>query len=558
ACGGGTVEPTATATTGPAPTATATSDTGVTAAPTATPTSAPAPVVTETPKRGGILRQSRSEDPPNWDSQANASSADSVLGAKFMSQLVWNPRGQEIAPDAAEEYSISADGKVWTFKLRSNVKFHSYTPPHPRDGTTMTSTDVKWSLEKMMGMHGQILSPRCGWIKEFIDIDRPDNGIEIVDQLTLRVHMHTPFSGLANTLALGFCGILPEGVTTPDTVGRPFGSGPFRMVQISPGAHIRFERNNDYYKPGLPYLDGWHFNYMEGTTITQAAFATNRLDLGTGDPLPANRDLWDKLIAEGKIYTQDISAQRWTIQGVFMNMYKPPFNDKRLREIVNLGMDRQGYAAVRWDDAPRVMPTLLVVSPWGRSEEEVLRMPGWRQPHDTDFAEAQRRLKELYPAGLDITLLARNSTGYMKQAEYVAGDLSNIGFNVTIRPQDTATYFGRMTNLDYTISAYHFVMTTMTLEENLAYYITGGSRNWFGISDPRVDSGYLEVAAISDPVKRKQKAQELEDILMDHLFGVPLGSHGETRAAWSYVRGYEVGITHYAWRKKELVWRSDV
>ncbi|MBI4203302.1 MAG: hypothetical protein HY532_09355, partial [Chloroflexi bacterium] len=139
ACGGGTTEPTATATTGPAPTATATSDTGAVSTPTPSKALDPTPTATPStqPKQGGIIRRTRTDDVPNWDSHVNASSSHSVLGAKLQSQLIWNPKDQELVEDAAESYSISADGKVWTFKLRPNIKYHSYnTPTHPRDGTT--------------------------------------------------------------------------------------------------------------------------------------------------------------------------------------------------------------------------------------------------------------------------------------------------------------------------------------------------------------------------------------------------------------------------------------
>ncbi|MBI4203301.1 MAG: ABC transporter substrate-binding protein [Chloroflexi bacterium] len=557
ACGGGTAEPPATPTTGPAPTATATSDTGVIAGPTPTPTGTPTPSPSVQPKQGGVIRGTTTEDPPNWDAHTVTTSAFNTHNMKLYSQLIWNPKDKELVVDAAESYTISADGKVWTFKLRPNVKFQSYsTPSHPRDGTTMTSADVKWSLEKIMGFHGQTISARSGWIKEFIDIDRPDNGIEIVDSLTFRVYMTQPFASFPNVLAMGFSGIFPEGVKTTDTVSRPFSSGPFRLGEYQRGAQLSFTRNPDYYKPGLPYLNEWRLIFMTGEAITQAAFATNKTDVGTGNPLPDNRALWAKMIADGKIYVQDYSSD-CRPQGIFMNMTKPPFNDKRLRDIVNLGFDRMGYAAVVHEGIA-VIPQLFLDPVWGRLESEVMQMPGWRQPHGPDLAEAQRLFKELYPGGLEITHMSRNTTGYMRQAEYIAGNLVNIGFKVTIQPQDTPTTFDKATNLDYQLWNYWFCQTSNTLEEFFAYFITGGSRNWFGVSDPKIDGGYLELAAISDPALKKQKALELEQILIDYGFMAPSGVHENNRAAYSYVMDYNLGITQYTWQKQELTWRSDV
>ncbi|MBI4312392.1 MAG: hypothetical protein HY681_11515, partial [Chloroflexi bacterium] len=102
----------------PTPTTPSGGPTTVVATPTPVPTATPTPVPTVKPKRGGILRQSGSEDPPSFDSHTATSGAHIPHNGKLYSQLLWNPRGDEIVPDAAESYTISADGKTWTFKLR--------------------------------------------------------------------------------------------------------------------------------------------------------------------------------------------------------------------------------------------------------------------------------------------------------------------------------------------------------------------------------------------------------------------------------------------------------
>ncbi|MBI2172530.1 MAG: hypothetical protein HYU30_11060 [Chloroflexi bacterium] len=126
----------------------------VVATPTATAIPTPTPIPAVQPKKGGILKETASEDPLSFDGHTATSAAHNIHNMKMYSNLLWNPKGDEIVTDAAESYTISADGKVWTFKLRPNVKYQTgYTPAHPRDGTTMTSKDVKWSLEKIMGLH---------------------------------------------------------------------------------------------------------------------------------------------------------------------------------------------------------------------------------------------------------------------------------------------------------------------------------------------------------------------------------------------------------------------
>ena len=568
ACGGGEPAPTptqsvptATSTAVP-PTATATPSgavpTTVVAAPTSTAVPTPTPVPTVQPKRGGIIKANATEDPPNFDPQQATSSGFNIYNQKLYTGLMWNPQGNLIVLDGAESYSISADGKVWTFKLRPDIKFQTgYTPAHPRDGTTMTSQDVKYSLEKMMGTNGQPISPRCGWMKEFINIDRTDNGVEVVDNLTVNIHLNQPFPALANILVVGHCGIMPDGVTTDMMAKRPYGSGPFRVKDFQRGAIWRLARNQDYFKPGLPYLDEYHYLIMDGTAIAQAAFLTNKTDITGGYPTPDNTSIYAQRVAAGEFYMVPIRSD-CRPQSINMNSTKPPFNDKRLRQAVNLAIDRQAYAQVVHEN--HVTPSLyLDTDKWGKTLDEILKLPGYRQPHDADFAEAKKIANELYPKGLDLKMMVRNTSTYMRQGEFLAGELKKIGLNVTIEALDTNIVFDRAAKLDYTLWSYYFCQTSNTPDELFgSYFITGGSRNWYGFSDPQIDKMYLDMAATTDPVEKKKKAMAMEDIVYSFLPGAPLPDALSSRNAKRYVQNLPVTITQYSREKSELVWRSDI
>ncbi len=568
ACGGGEPAPTptqsvptATSTAVP-PTATATPSgavpTTVVAVPTSTAVPTPTPVPTVQPKRGGIIKAASSEDPPSFDPHTATSSGHNIYNGKMYSNLLWNKPEFEITLDAAESYTISADGKVWTFKLKPGVKYQTgYTPAHPRDGTTMTSRDVKWSFEKIMGFNGEVISPRSGWMKEFVDVDRPDNGIEIVDDLTFKFHLIQPFPALANILVIGFSAIMPYGISTKEMQQRPYGTGPFRLKDFQRGALWRLERNPDYFKPGLPYLDGYHYLIMDATAISQAAFLTRKTDVGGGNPTVDNRPIYAQRVASGEIFIFDAGGD-CRPSGVNMNSTKLPFNDIRLRQAVNLAIDRDAFQTVVHNDYAK--PNVYLDSGgWGKSEAEIRKLPGYRQPHDKDVAEAKNIVKELYPNGLTLKMMVRNTSTYMVMGEYVAGELKKIGLNVTIEAQDTTIVFDRAAKLDYQIWSYYFCQTTGTPDELFgSYFVTGGSRNWYGYSDPKIDAEYLRMAAITDPVLKKQKAQEMEDYIYAFLPVAPTPMAISNRAHYNYVMGYPRGISQYTREKNELMWRSDI
>ncbi len=554
------VPPTATPTLAPGETPTIATPTPTTAAaPTATPTSG------AQPQYGGLLRHGSTEDPPSFDSHTATSNRHNIHNSKMNVNLVYTSNGgKAIEPHAAESYEISADGSVWTFKLRDNVRFQTgYEPVGPRDGTLMTAADVKYSLAKIMGLIDGIVSARSGWMKEFIDIARPDNGLVVVDDRTIEVHLVQPAPVLANILSIGYSSIFPEGTTREMLQSRPYGAGPWVLKDMQRGSLWKYERNPDYFMSGRPYLDEYNHVNIRGTEVIQSAFLTGQIDLMDGNPSPDNLSLFERLEADGKIrrlpYTLAIGGvSTCRPQGVNMNSYKPPFDDLELRQAVNLAIDREAYKqVVHYGFA---IPHLwLDTGGWGRSLEEIMEMPGYRQPHGPDLAEAKAIMDRLYPNGLDVEMLTRDSSGYMRQAEFIAGELRKININVTINIQNSAVVFPAAQSGNYEIWAYWFCQTTATPEELIgSYFITSGSRNWLGpYSNSEVDAGYLDMAGTVDPVERRVKALALEDIVMRDLPSAPLPVHTSTWDLWNYIKNWPVTVSQYNNQKIENVWRDD-
>ena len=575
ACGGESTAP-PTATTAPAPTATATNTpvpdapatsstttTTVVAAPVATATPVPEPKPEDRPKSGGLFRFIGSSDPSSFDVHTATSSAHITHNGMMYSSLMMIHEGTNIILDAAEGYEISDDGKTWTFTLKPNVFYHSNPccgfPDHPRDGTAMTSADAKWSLEKIMGLHGQLISARSGWIKEFVDIDRDDNGISIIDEQTFKVHLVQAFPGLALVLSINFTSILPDGIEVMDMKDRPYGSGPFKLKDYQRGAFWRYERNGRYFKAGLPYLDEAEHVNIRGTEVVQQAFLTNKVDMGWGHPTPDNVGLFKAKVDSGEIVMNPYATSCRPI-GININATTPPFDDVRLRQAINLAIDRQAWREVVHFGHSEYTQ-YLDPGGWGKEPSEIAKLPGFRQPHAPDVEEAKRMVAEIYPDGLDVDMMVRNSSGYMRAGEFVAGELRKIGINVTTEILDAAQLFPKATNLDYKIWPYWFCQTTMTPAELFgSYFVTGGSRNWLGYSNPVIDANFLDMVATTDPAARKVKAMELEEAVLADMPIVPTTVPTSSTNHYSYIKGYKkpVGL-QYMWpRTRELYWRTDV
>jgi len=145
-----------------------------------------------------------------------------------------------------ESYEVSSDGKAFTFKLRSEVKFTS--------GNNLTSKDVKWSFDRVKN-----LKANPSFLADNID------KVEILDEKTVRVYLHEPdgaflykltnsaFAILDSEVVKSHGGISDVNAATADTAGmwltqNSAGSGPYILRKYTPDVEVVLERNDNYWK----------------------------------------------------------------------------------------------------------------------------------------------------------------------------------------------------------------------------------------------------------------------------------------------------------------------
>src|SRR5258707_6947554 len=154
-----------------------------------------------------------------------------------------------VGPGAAERWELSPDGLAWTFYLRSGQTFHN--------GDKLTAEDVKFSLERQMGP-GSLASAAAS-------MRRTIKSIEVIDDLTVKVHTTSPQIGLPAGLSRA---VAPEGAVMPknyiEKVGeeefrkKPIGSGPWKFVRNVPGDRIEFTAVTTPHWRGRPHFQDLH------------------------------------------------------------------------------------------------------------------------------------------------------------------------------------------------------------------------------------------------------------------------------------------------------------
>jgi peptide/nickel transport system substrate-binding protein len=248
----GEPETTTPATTTPATTTPATTTPATTTPATTTPaTTTPATTTPAPDKYGGVLREVLTVGPATPIGYPPESAPDASADAlPALEGLIRVRNGGVVEPLLATAWDIAPDGKSITFTLRQGVKFH--------DGSDFKAPAVKWLYDKMIEA------------KRVTDWE----SVDVIDDYTVRVNI----TGYKNTILTGFGtpGIIST--TSLEKNGlewarwHPVGTGPFKFVEYERDSRLVYERNDDYWQEGLPYLDGVEFIVIADETVRSIAF----------------------------------------------------------------------------------------------------------------------------------------------------------------------------------------------------------------------------------------------------------------------------------------------
>ena len=220
-------------------------------------------VSAETPQKGGNLVVCQPAEPPSGlDPTAGTSAAiDRIVYANIYEGLVKTNSKGEFVPGLATKWDISSDGKLYTFYLRKEVKFHN--------GEPFNAQVAKWNLDRAMAEDTKNVHPEY-----FRVIDK----IETPDDFTLIVHLKDVDALFIAHMAEGDAVMLPmKGYENANT--NPIGTGPFMFVKWVRGDRVEMVRFEGYWNPALPYLNNVTFKFIGDASAQIAALKAGDIDV---------------------------------------------------------------------------------------------------------------------------------------------------------------------------------------------------------------------------------------------------------------------------------------
>src|ERR1700722_3753685 len=237
-------------------------------------------------KQGGILRVYHRDSPGSASIHEEATYSTNIPFMPVFNNLVVYKQDvaqnsmDSIVPDLAESWAWSGDGKTLTFKLRQGVTWH--------DGKPFTSADVKCTFDMLMGKSPQKFrqNPRKSWYDEVNDVTTSGD-------FEVAFNLKRPQPALLALLASGYTPIYPCHVSPAEMRTHPIGTGPFKFVEFKANESIKLTRNPDYWKKGVPHLDGIEFTITPNRSTAILAFVAGKFDMTfpTGISIPLLKDI---------------------------------------------------------------------------------------------------------------------------------------------------------------------------------------------------------------------------------------------------------------------------
>ncbi|MBI3327126.1 MAG: ABC transporter substrate-binding protein [Nitrospinae bacterium] len=471
------------------------------------------------PKYGGVLKVAYASDILRFNLNQGPP-------AGYETFWVWNNTHNtlvtldpdlNIVPDLAEKWDILEGGRVYVFHLRKGVKFH--------DGTDLDAEAVKFNFDR-------ILDPATkSYVRPFYEqVDK----VEAVDAHTLRVSMNEPSGALLAALA-GYAQGVPVGSPTAikkygaDWMQHPVGTGPFIFKEWKPGERVVIQRNPNYFKKGLPYLDGIEFRIMRDPLAAITSLRTGAIDLLTRVTI-RNVPLVEKfpgiVLRTGPDRAPVIAL---------VNMRHKPFDDLRVRKAVaGYGINRAEIARVVYMGKAKPLVSII--------PEGVQDYLDLNELYPYDPVKAKALLKE---AGYDeknplrYTLLTNNDDiAFADIAAMMKEQLAKIGVEIKIEIMDKSSW------MDKAIRKHEFEQTLedfaalLDINHRSFSFFPGAPSDYAGLKDERPAELIRQWRRAVDPAERRKVSHEIQRIMAENLYWINICGSPYHQAHRDYLQGY--------------------
>ncbi len=443
----------------------------------------------------------------------------SMIKSLYDGLMDYAPGTTDLRPGLAESYDISEDGKVFTFKLREGVKFHN--------GREMTAEDVKYSLDRVTNPKTQ--SPGAGFFGSIEGFDAISNGetetlegVKVIDPLTVEITLSRPDATFLHVLGLNFGAVVAKEAV--EEAGADFGktamgTGAFKLAEWTIGQRLVFEKNEDYWREGLPYLDSVTFEVGQEPIVALLRLQNGEVDV-PGDGIPPAK--FQEVMADPEQAARVVEGGQLHTGYITLNTKMPPFDNVEVRRAVNMAINKERITQVI---NGRAVPATQPLPP---------SMPGYTEGYEGygyDPEKAKEMLAEAgFAEGFETELYVMNTDPNPRIAQAIQQDLSKIGIDASIQSLAQASVIAAGGEEDQAPMIWSGGMAWIAdFPDASNFYgpILGcagavqGGWNWSWYCNEEVDAMATEADSMTDPDAAEARLEKWSDTYMKIMEDAP-------------------------------------
>jgi peptide/nickel transport system substrate-binding protein len=429
-----------------------------------------------------------------------------------------------------EDWSLSADGLVYTFNLRPGVKFH--------DGTDFDAADVKATFDFLMDP-GDYAPPGKSYIAPYV------SSTEVVDPLTVKVTLGAPSPIFLNQIAVTWAPIFSSDDLAKGNdwfLNNNNGTGPFVFDQSAwqRDVSMTFLKNENYWEEGIPFLDSQQLVAL-APAAALAAFETKNIDFLVNIASPKQADDMKSRFGDE---VQVVKKPGLGHSYVLLNTRKPPFDDPQVRRAVYLWLDRQDVIDRAYDGAGFLGEWIspVVHSGFGTPIAELQKTNLAFSDRDAARAEAKKVLADagVDPTQISITVLARYTSGNSLAAnQVVTAQLRDLGFDAKLDSRDRTVGVKMLKEgTEWEAAFYAGASPLMVPDGTLNRYVgPSGQRNYTGNSDSVLEPLIEELNTTVDVSERARIIASIDEYLQQGTYPmIPILWTQDTLVFWDWIK----------------------
>jgi oligopeptide transport system substrate-binding protein len=488
-----------------------------------------------------VFNRGNSADPESLDPHKTSTVYEAnILRDLFMGLMIHDARA-ELQPGAAESHTVSADGRIYSFKLRQGALWS--------DGTPVTADDFVFSWTRLVdpataAEYAYMLAPVVNAEAITKGEKKPDElGVKALDSMTFEVTLNAPTPYFLEmlthqaTYAVSKANVEKFGAdfTKP---GNLVSNGAYVLAEFVPNDRVRAVKNIKFYDAANVKIDVVNYIPTEDRSTAMKRFEAGEIDSNDDIPTEQLADLRAKFGEQLRI-------------GPYLGTYyyafktnKAPWDNVKLRHAISMAIDRDYLAEKVWQNT--MLPAYSFVPPGIASYES--RVTDYAQKSQLDREDEAKKILAGLGYGPDnplkMEIRYNTSENHKNTAVAIQEQLKSLGIEVSLLNTDTKTHYGHLEQKgDFDVARAAWIADYKDPENFLSLCKTEAGNNHSSYSSAEYDGLLAAAAAAPSPEVRMKTLSDAEAVgVARDLCVMPLLYYSFHTVVSGKIKGWEDNV----------------